>query len=77
MSKGYYPSEVKQLVGKLMSWREETNKEFSDIIDAHAKSSIKEGFNDLAKEVTDLRIKLSVITQERNDLLKNVNELNG
>ena len=51
--------------------------EFSDIINAHAQSSIKEGFNDLAKEVTDLRIKLSVITQERNDLLKNVNELNG
>ena len=63
--------EVRDLLQQLSSWREESNRQFSNIIDSHT-SSINKGINDLSEEVCDLRTKLSVITQERNNLLQNV-----
>ena len=75
-SKEECQSEVRDLLEKLSSWREQSNRQFSNIIDSHT-SSINKGINDLSEEVCDLRTKLSVITQERNNLLQNVKKLSG
>ena len=69
-------SEVRHLLEKLSSWREESNRQFSNIIDSHTQN-IDKGVNDLAEEVCDLRTKLTIITKERNDLLENVGKLSG
>ena len=69
-------SEVRHLLEKLSSWREESNRQFSNIIDSHTQN-INKGVNDLAEEVCDLRTKLAIITKERNDLLENVGKLSG
>ena len=76
MGKEKCQSEVKHLLEKLISWREESNRQFSDIIDSHT-SNINKGINDLAEEVCDLRAKLYIITKERNDLLENVDKLSS
>ena len=69
-------SEVKYLLEKLSSWKEEINEQLSNIIDSHA-SNINKGINDMAEEVCDLRSKHSVITKERDDLLKKVAKLSS
>ena len=75
-SKRYCQSEVKYLLQQLRSWREESNRQFSNIIDSQT-SNINKGINDLADEVGDLKTKLAVITQERNNLVRNVKKLSG
>ena len=67
-------SEVGRFFEKLNTWRNESHREFSNIVKLH-RNSINKGINDLAKEVEDLRDKLSVITRERNDLLETVHNL--
>ena len=52
-SKIYCQSEVKYLLQQLSSWREESNRQFSNIIDSQT-SNINKGINDLADEVGDL-----------------------
>ena len=67
------PIDVRRLLQKLYSWRKESDKQFSNIID-----SLTQGTNtdvEAMAEVCDLRSKLSDITQERNDLLYNVMKL--
>ena len=72
-SKEECQSEVKYLLEKLSSWKEETNKQLSNIINSHT-SNINKSVNDLADEVCNLQTKLSIITKERDDLLGNVAE---
>ena len=67
------PIDVRHLLQKLYSWRKESDKQFSNIID-----SLTQGTNndvEAMAEVGDLQSKLSEITQERNDLLYNVMKL--
>ena len=69
-------SEVRDVFEKLRSLREESHRQFSDIIDSHS-SSIGKGINDLVEEVRDLRAELSVTRKEKNILLETVDNLNG
>ena len=69
-------TEVRYLFNKLNSWREISQREFSSIINSHSKS-ISKGVNELIEEVCDLKTKLSIITEERNDLLDKVDNLSG
>ena len=70
-----YPLEdVGNLFKKLSSWKEGSQREFSNIINYHS-SSINKGINDLVQEVCSLKSKLSVITTERNELLERVDKL--
>ena len=76
-SKRYWcHTEVRDLLEKLRSWREESNRQLSNIIDSHT-NSISKGINDLAEEICDLQSKLSVTTQEKNNLLENVDKLSS
>ena len=52
-------SQVGHFIEKLSEWREESQKEFSKIINSHS-GSINEGMNCLVQEVSDLEQKLSV-----------------
>ena len=61
---------------ELSTWREESHREFSNIITTHS-SSINKGINALVEEVSELKIKLSVVTKERNDLLETVHNLSN
>ena len=67
-------NEVGHFFEKLNIWRNESHKEFSNIVKSH-RNSINKCINDLAEEVEDLKDKLSVITRERNDLLETVHNL--
>ena len=60
---------------KLSSWREESNIQFSNILNSHG-SLIHEGIKDLVKENSILQEELSVIKNERSGLLKTVDNLN-
>ena len=75
MGKENCQSEVKLFLEKLSSWREETNRQFLDIVYLHT-CNIYKRIEELVGEVSDLQSKLSTITKERNDLLENVNKLN-
>ena len=75
-SKRYCQSEVRYLLQQLGSWREESNKQFSNIIDSHT-NIINKDIKDLAEAVGDLKTRLGVITQEKNNLLKYVKKLRG
>ena len=67
-------SEVRHFFEKLSIWREVSQREFSNIITFH-NGNINKGINDLVEEVSDLKIKLSDVTRERNDLLETVHNL--
>ena len=56
-------SEVRAVFEKLTSWRDDSHRQFSDIIKSHS-SSISEGINDLVEEVSELKAELSVIRKE-------------
>ena len=71
------------LYSEFISWKEESQRQFSNIIDSHSNiidthsSSIEKTINELLADVGDLQAQLSVITKERNDLLKTVKNLRG
>ena len=67
-------SEIRYLFNKLESWKDDSQREFSNIMNFH-KSTIKKGINELANEVSDLQEKLSVTKKERNDLFEDVGDL--
>ena len=71
-----FQSEVRVLLQQLSSWREESNRQFTKIIDSHA-STINVGLEEFAEEVFNLRNKLSAVTQERNDLLNKNQKLSS
>ena len=67
-------TELRSLFYKLDSWREVSQRQFSNIINSY-NSSITKGVNDLVEEVCNLKTELSAITEERNDLIHSVNNL--
>ena len=68
--------EARDVFEKLSSLKEESHKQFSDIINSHS-GSINKGIHDLIEEVSELKAELSVIRKERNVLLETVDNLNG
>ena len=68
--------EVGLFLEKLSAWRDESHKEFSNIINIHS-SVINKGVNDLVEEVSDLKVKLSDVTKERDGLLETVHNLSN
>ena len=75
-SKSKCQSEVRHLFKELESWRDESQRQFSNIINCHSES-INKAINDLVEEVGDLQAKLSTTTHERNDLMETVKNLSG
>ena len=67
-------TEVRYLFRTLDSWRETSQREFSNIINAHS-SSINKGITHLVEEVSDLKAQLTISEKERNRLLETVNNL--
>ena len=68
--------EVRNLFIKLYFWREESQNEFSNIMNSHNKS-INKGINDFVKQVGDLQGQVSDIKKERDDLLRTLNNMRG
>ena len=56
--------DVRHLFTKLHSWREESQREFSNIINSQS-TVIGEGIQNLVEEVNGLQAQLSIITQGR------------
>ena len=61
--------EVGHFFEKISVWREESHREFSNILTLHS-SSINMSITNLLEEVGDLKDKLSAMTRERNNLLE-------
>ena len=61
-------NEVRAFFMKLSSWKEESQRQLSYIMEQHS-GSIDKVINDLVDEVCNLRERLSVITKEQNDFL--------
>ena len=60
----------------LTTWRDESQQQFSKIVDSYHTSIIR-GIYDLLEEVSDLKAQLAVTTNERNTLKETVNNLNN
>ena len=71
-----FQSEVGHFFEKLSIWREESHRDFSNIIQFHS-TTINKGISDLVQEVNNLKDDLSMITRERNDLLETVHNLSN
>ena len=69
-------SEVRDLFKKLTSFKEESQRQLSDIING-CTYNISEGIKNLVEEVCDLKTQLSLTAKERDDLLETVDKLNG
>ena len=67
--------EADEVFSKLSSWREETYRQFSNILSCH--SNISEGIRDLTEEVWGLQLELTVVRKEKSVLLETVDNLNG
>ena len=59
--------EVRHLFTKLHSWQEESQREFSNIINSQS-TVIGEGIQNLVEEVNGLQAQLSIITQGRDSI---------
>ena len=68
--------EAKDLFAKLSSLKEESYKQFSNMIDCYS-SNISDGIRDLTDKVSDLQSELSLIRKEKSVLLETVDNLNG
>ena len=71
-----YQSKIGDFFEKFSTWRKESDKELSNIFQFHSKI-INSYTHGLVEEVNDLKIKLSVITKERNDLIQTVHNLSN
>ena len=69
-------NELREMFQPFESWRDESQRQFSNIIESH-KNKINKRINDLVEEVCDLQAKLSATTKEKNDLIETVNNLSG
>ena len=76
MARNDCQSEVRVVFEKLDLWKEDSQKQFSNIIDSHSNSLTK-GVNDLVIKVSNLQNDLLSIKMERNVLLQTVDKLNG
>ena len=68
-------SRAKDFFNELGSWRDESQKQFSNIIESH-NANIIEGISHLVAEVGGLQSQLSMTTKERNVLIETVKNLN-
>ena len=68
---------------KLSSWKEESQRMFSNILDSHSSIidshsiSVDQTINELSGDISNLQEQLSIITNERDNLLETVANLNG
>ena len=69
-------SEVRNVFEKLNSWKKQSQRQFTSIIDSH-NVSITKGVSGLIEEVVDLRAELSIIKKEKNILIDTVDSLNN
>lgn len=69
-------SEVSDFFSKLNSWMEESQRQFSNLVNSHS-THITKGFNELDAEVGQLHAELSAIKKERAVLLETVSHLNS
>ena len=68
-------SQVTKLIDKLYSWRDESHRQMSEILDYHRKG-IDESFNNLFEEFSHLHGQVSTLREERGKLLMSVDSLN-
>ena len=68
-------NEVRDLFIKLRLWREDSQKQFANILSYH-DNKITKSMNDLVEEVSFLKVQLSSVTDERKVLLETVDSLN-
>ena len=68
-------NEVRALFTKLRLWKEHSQTQFANILSCH-DYSITKSMNDLAEEVSFLKVQLSSVTDERKVLLETVDSLN-
>ena len=68
-------SQVTKLIDKLYSWRDESHRQMSEILDHHRKG-INESFNNLFEEFSHLQGQVSTLREERGKLLMSVDNLN-
>ena len=61
---------------KLMLWRDESQRQFLNIVNTHS-NSINEAMNNVFDELSDLQVQLSVTRKERNDLIETVKNMSG
>ena len=69
-------NEVGEFFKKLQNWRKESEREFSKVIDTYS-IILNNRIKNLVEEISELKNQLSVITQERDDMKKTVNNLNS
>jgi len=69
-------AEAKQLFRLLNAWKDESQMQFSKIVD-HFNPRITEDITELSKEVSDLQGQLSVSTKERSCYLETIDNLNN
>ena len=67
-------NEVRNLFRKLSSWREDSQREFANIINPYS-NSIRMAINELYGEICVLQTQLSDVTKERDGLLQTVDNL--
>ena len=67
--------EAKDLFAKLSSLREESYRQFTDLMNCHS-SNIRDGIRDLTEKVYSLQSELSVMRKEKSALLETVDDLN-
>ena len=68
--------QVRGLIQKLSSWRDESHRQMSNILSSHIRS-IDVGFNGLVEEFSDMQAQVLVLRKERNGLLETVDNLNN
>ena len=78
MSKGKKDgqSQVRHLIEKLTSWRDESHIQMSNIISSHS-GSIDKGFDDVVEEFSELQAQVSILRKERYVLLETIHNMNG
>ena len=68
--------QVRNLINKLSSWRDESHKQMANIINSQSRS-IYLGFNGLVKEFSDLEAEVSELRRERKVLMGTIDNLNN
>ena len=68
-------TEVREVFEKLIDWRNECHRQFSDIVDSH-RGSISKRVDELVEEVCELKSQLTVVEKEKTILIETVDNLN-
>ena len=67
---------VNDFFESLMMWRDESQKQFVNVVNTHSKI-INEAISNLVGEASDLQAQLSVCRKERNELIETVRYMSG